>query len=503
MTSSTSAPRNVPGAGAAIAQPLAVRHLALAAAHAPDTEAMTGAGGPVTFADLHRRVATAATTLAGRGVDPGTAIRATVTALLPRTGKSPAELAAAAQTVLADLDRRIDDLLGTGDLESLPGLVRVSARRRGDAVALTDLDGTSMSYRELDEHTDRLAQALAAAGAGPETLVGVAMPRTTGLIVALLAVLKTGAAYLPLDRTHPLTRLRSIVDDAHPVLVLADAETAAAWSASTEISARTLTPDELLAWSEERPAPRLPERIRAHAAAYVMYTSGSTGVPKGVVVTHDNVVSLLVALDLLVDSTYDDVWSMFHSYAFDVSVGEIWAALVAGGRLVVLDHATTRAPDDVVEVFDREGVTVANFTPSSFYQFAAAVRPPHGRPLPRALRRLHFSGELLDYEHVRKWQADRDADGSPTPPGADVGGPQLNNMYGPTETTVYMTRRELTRRFVDAATASDIGGPLFGSRVHVLDGRLAPVPDGVPGELYVSALIHRPHMRLRSHRGEG
>ncbi|WP_168702230.1 non-ribosomal peptide synthetase, partial [Gordonia paraffinivorans] len=488
MTSSTSAPRNVPGAGAAIAQPLAVRRLALAAAHAPDTEAMTGAGGPVTFADLHRRVATAATTLAGRGVDPGTAIRATVTALLPRTGKTPAELAAAAQTVLADLDRRIDDLLGTGDLESLPGLVRVSARRRGDAVALTDLDGTSMSYRELDEHTDRLAQALAAAGAGPETLVGVAMPRTTGLIVALLAVLKTGAAYLPLDRRHPLTRLRSIVDDAHPVLVLADAETAAAWSASTEISARTLTPDELLAWSEERPAPRLPERIRAHAAAYVMYTSGSTGVPKGVVVTHDNVVSLLVALDLLVDSTYDDVWSMFHSYAFDVSVGEIWAALVAGGRLVVLDHATTRAPDDVVEVFDREGVTVANFTPSSFYQFAAAVRPPHGRPLPRALRRLHFSGELLDYEHVRKWQADRDADGSPTPPGADVGGPQLNNMYGPTETTVYMTRRELTRRFVDAATASDIGGPLFGSRVHVLDGRLAPVPDGVPGELYVSGV---------------
>ncbi|MEO9330057.1 amino acid adenylation domain-containing protein, partial [Gordonia aurantiaca] len=490
MTSGTSVPRNVPGRTSAgpISQPSALRRLALAAAHAPEAEAMTGAAGPVTFRDLHRRAAAAATTLADRGVDPGTAVRATVTALLPRTGGAPAALAAAARTVLTDLDRRIDDILGTGDLESLPGLFRVAARRRGDAIALTDLGGTAISYRDLDARTDRLARALAAAGAAPETLVGVAMPRTADLVVALLAVLKTGASYLPLDRTHPVTRLRTILDDAEPVLILADAETVDTWSASSEISARTLTADDLLAWAEDRPAPPLPDRVHPRGAAYVMYTSGSTGVPKGVVVTHDNVVSLLVALDILVDSTYDDVWSMFHSYAFDVSVGEIWAALVAGGRLVVLDHATTRAPDDVVDVFAREGVTIANFTPSSFYQFAAAVRPPHGRALPERLRRLHFSGELLDYEHVRKWQADRAADGSPTRPGADVPGPQLNNMYGPTETTVYMTRRELTRGFVYAATASDIGTPLLGSRVHVLDARLAPVPDGVPGELYVSGL---------------
>ncbi|WP_341261952.1 amino acid adenylation domain-containing protein [Gordonia rubripertincta] len=486
MTSDTSISRSV-GARTSVGstQPTALRRLTFAATHAADAEAMVGASGPVTFRELHRRVTVAATTLAARGVDPTPAVRATVTALLPRTGSTPAQLAATAGEVLTDLEGRIDDVLGTGDVESLPGLFRVSAHRRPDAVALTDLDGASITYRDLDDRTERLARALVAAGAAPETLVGVAMPRSADLVVALLAVLKTGAAYLPLDRTHPLARLQTIVDDAAPVLVLADPDTAAAWA---EMPARISTPDDLVAWAEPLPAAGLPDRVGAHSSAYVMYTSGSTGVPKGVVVTHDNVISLVVALDALVESTPDDVWSMFHSYAFDVSVGEIWAALLAGGRLVVLDHATTRAPDDVVEVFDREGVTIVNFTPSSFYQFAAAVRPPHGSALPESVRRLHFSGELLDYEHVRKWQADRAADGSPTKPGADVPGPQLNNMYGPTETTVYMTRRELTRDFVDAATASDIGAPLLGSRVHVLDGRLAPLPDGVPGELYVSGL---------------
>ncbi|MDH3026640.1 amino acid adenylation domain-containing protein [Gordonia alkanivorans] len=487
MTSDTSVSRSVGARTSAGSthQPAALRRLTFAATHAADAEAMVGVNGPVSFRELHRRVTVAATTLTARGVDPTPAVRATVTALLPRTGTTPAQLAATAGEVLADLERRIGDVLGAGDVESLPGLFRVSARRRPDAVALTDLHGATITYRDLDDRTERLARALAVAGAGPETLVGVAMPRSADLVVALLAVLKTGAAYLPLDRTHPIARLRTIVDDAAPVLVLADPETAAAWS---DMSARISTPDDLTAWAEPLPATGLPERVGAHSSAYVMYTSGSTGVPKGVVVTHDNVISLIVALDALVESTPDDVWSMFHSYAFDVSVGEIWAALLAGGRLVVLDHATTRAPDDVVEVFDREGVTIVNFTPSSFYQFAAAVRPPHGSALPESVRRLHFSGELLDYEHVRKWQADRTADGSPTRPGADVPGPQLNNMYGPTETTVYMTRRDLTCEFVETATASDIGAPLLGSRVHVLDGRLAPLPDGVPGELYVSGV---------------
>ncbi|WP_081908917.1 non-ribosomal peptide synthetase, partial [Gordonia terrae] len=487
MTSDTSIPRASTGSALSSPRPSALRSLALAATHAGDDVAMTGVAGPVSFRALHRRVSASAITLAGRGVAPDAALRATVTALMPRAGLSGSQLAAAAAEIVVELDRRFDEILGVGDRESLPGLFRIAARRRADAVALTDLDGASLTYRELDERSEAMASALAARGAGPETLVGVALPRSADLVVALLAVLRTGAAYLPLDRTHPVARLTGIVEDASPVVVLADAETVEAWAA---MSAPLCTPQDLLAQYEIRaggasPSP-LPDHVSPQACAYVMYTSGSTGRPKGVVVTHDNVVSLLAALDTVVESTPEDVWSLFHSYAFDVSVGEIWAALRAGGHLLVLDHATTRAPDDVVEAFDRHGVTIVNFTPSSFYQFAAVVRPPHGRRLPESVRRLHFSGELLDYEQVRKWQSDRADDGSATRPGADVAGPQLNNMYGPTETTVYMTRRELTRAFVDGATASDIGTPLLGSRVHVLDGRLAPVPDGVPGELYVS-----------------
>uniref|UniRef100_UPI0010F61ACD non-ribosomal peptide synthetase n=1 Tax=Gordonia sp. ALPHA2A TaxID=2502231 RepID=UPI0010F61ACD len=488
MTSDTSIPRTSTGhAQPSLRRPSALRLLALAAAHAGDDEAMSGTAGPVTFRALHRRVSASAITLAERGVASDAALRATVTALMPRAGLSGSQLATAAAGIVDELDRRITEILGLGDRESLPGLFRIAARRRADAVALADLDGASLTYRELDERSERMAHALVDRGAGPETLVGVALPRSVDLIVALLAVLKTGAAYLPLDRTHPVARLRGIVEDASPVAVVADAETVGAWAA---MPAPLCTPQDLLAQydidARSVSTPPLPEHVTAQSSAYVMYTSGSTGRPKGVVVTHDNVVSLLDALDAVVESSPDDVWSMFHSYAFDVSVGEIWAALRAGGRLLVLDHATTRAPDDVVEAFDRHGVTIVNFTPSSFYQFAAVVRPPLGRRLPDSVRRLHFSGELLDYEHVRTWQTDRAADGSATRPGADVAGPQLNNMYGPTETTVYMTRRDLTRAFVDRATASDIGTPLLGSRVYVLDGRLAPVPDGVPGELYVA-----------------
>ncbi|GAC71063.1 putative non-ribosomal peptide synthetase, partial [Gordonia soli NBRC 108243] len=460
------------------------RLIAVTAAHAPDAEAMVGATGPITFATLHRRVAAAAATLTARGVDPAPAVRATVTAMMSRAGRSGADLALAAEEITNRIAERAVEVLGTDDWQSLPGLFRLAARARPDAVALTDIGG-GITYGELDRRSDDLAAALAATGAGPERLVGVAVPRTTELLVTLLAVLKTGAGYLPLDRTHPVTRLRTIVEDAAPVTILADAETVDAWTG--EMPTSVITATDLLAESGPAAA-RAPIRIEAHSCAYVMYTSGSTGRPKGVVVTHDNVITLIAALDRIVDSSPDDVWSMFHSYAFDVSVGEIWTALVSGGRLVVLDHETTRSPDEVVEVFTREGVTIVNFTPSSFYQFAGEVRPPHGRRIPESVRRLHFSGELLDYEHVRRWQADRDADRSSTRPDADVAGPQLNNMYGPTETTVYMTRRELTREFVDdlPPSASDIGEPLDGSRVHVLDARLAPVPDGVPGELYVA-----------------
>ena len=152
MTSDTSIPRTSTGhAQPSLRRPSALRLLALAAAHAGDDEAMSGAAGPVTFRALHRRVSASAITLAERGVAPDAALRATVTALMPRAGLSGSQLATAAAGIVDELDRRITEILGLGDRESLPGLFRIAARRRADAVALADLDGVSLTYRELDD----------------------------------------------------------------------------------------------------------------------------------------------------------------------------------------------------------------------------------------------------------------------------------------------------------------------------------------------------------------
>ncbi|GLW90659.1 hypothetical protein Aglo03_14750 [Actinokineospora globicatena] len=192
--------------------------------------------------------------------------------------------------------------------------------------------------------------------------------------------------------------------------------------------------------------------------AYVIYTSGSTGAPKGVVVTHRDVVTLLSAAQPSFQFGPDDVWTLFHSFAFDFSVWELWAPLLTGGKLVVVPHETSRSPEDFRDLLVEHGVTVLNQTPSAFYQLAAVER----RGL--APRVVIFGGEALDPTRLSGWP-----------------GTRLVNMYGITETTVHVTFRELD----PSATGSVIGLGLPGLTVHVLDSSLAPVPVGVPGEMYV------------------
>ncbi|QKT08193.1 non-ribosomal peptide synthase/polyketide synthase [Gordonia sp. X0973] len=447
-----------------------------AAAADPTTTAFQGAQGPVALGELAQRIASTARVLAASGVDAAAAVPAVVSPLVAPPGTEQAETARRVAAALREVRASARAVLGTDDFASLPGLVRAAARRFGDRIALTGMDGAALTYRDLDERSDALACGLLASGAGPETLVGVALDRSVELIVALVAITKTGAAYLPLDRSHPLSRLTMIVEDARPVAIVGDDEIVVKWA---DLPAQMLTVPDLLGRGESTDRSRLPAVVNPDHPAYVMYTSGSTGKPKGVVVTHANVVALLRALDGMYDLSEQDVWTMFQSYAFDVSVGEIWVALAYGGRLVVLDYLTTRTPADFVDVLQREQVTAVNLTPSAYYQLAAAVRPPDGGRLAQSIRYMIFVGEALDFEQVRRWQADRQAvDGND--------GPQLNNMYGPTEATVYMTRRELTVDFVAATHASDVGFPIEGTRTYILDGRLRPVPDGVPGDLYIA-----------------
>ncbi|MGW2263282.1 amino acid adenylation domain-containing protein [Streptomyces koyangensis] len=352
--------------------------------------------------------------------------------------------------------------------------------RTPDATALTFRDA-SLTYAELDARAEVLARRLAAAGAGPERFVALLLPRSAELVVAILAVLRTGAAYVPIDPEYPAQRVGYVLDDAQAVLAVTTAEvragldgirTATPWlllDGDSEGDGAGVAPDQ---GAGERTTP--PVRS-AGQPAYAIYTSGSTGRPKGVVVPHHNVVRLFSASDSRYGFGQDDVWSLFHSFAFDVSVWEIWGALLHGGRLVVVPQEVTRSPGDLLRLLADERVTVLSQTPSAFYQLMAADRadPRSGARL--ALRWIIFAGEALDLGRLDEWYA-RHAEDAPV----------LVNMYGITETTVHASFLALDRALAAGADGSLVGEPLADLGFHVLDEDLRPVPPGTAGELYVT-----------------
>ncbi|MBC3840980.1 amino acid adenylation domain-containing protein [Streptacidiphilus sp. 4-A2] len=334
----------------------------------------------------------------------------------------------------------------------------------------------------MDARADALALRLRAAGVGPERLVALALPRSAELVVALLAILKAGGAYLPLDPDYPASRLQYMLDDARPCCVLTTPGTlpTAVAAACAGLGIPELALDGPSPSPEPEPEPEpspepLPGRAVPGNAAYVIYTSGSTGNPKGVVVTHRNVVRLFGATREQFGFGPRDVWTLFHSYAFDFSVWELWGALLHGGRLVVVPFEVSRTPAEFCELLAREQVTVLNQTPSAFYQLVQADRErPSGAP-PLTLRRVVFGGEALDPARVAPWY-DRHPEDAPV----------LVNMYGITETTVHVSQLALTRDHPGPHGGSLVGRGLPDLRVQLLDQALRPVPPGVPGEVYVA-----------------
>ncbi|MFI6955256.1 amino acid adenylation domain-containing protein [Nocardia sp. NPDC050408] len=354
---------------------------------------------------------------------------------------------------------------------TLPELIADQARRRPDAVAVRFGD-TALSFAELRRRANRVARALIAAGAGPESLVAVAVPRTEELPVALLGVLTAGAAYLPIDITYPAQRLAFVLSDAVPVCVLTTAQQRAdvpVGELPVILLEETTEFDDRPVSDADRIAPLLPDHL-----AYVIYTSGSTGVPKGVGVAHRNVVELCANTQPLFGFDETDVWTLFHSFAFDFSVWELWCALATGGAVVVVDYATSRAPELFRELLIREKVTVLNQTPSAFYQLIEADRAASDVDGEFALRHVVFGGEALDLRQLRRWYERHDADA-----------PRLVNMYGITETTVHVSFLALDKQIADSPD-SLIGRALPGLDGYVLDERLHPVPVGTPGEIYVA-----------------
>ncbi|WP_197028072.1 non-ribosomal peptide synthetase, partial [Gordonia alkanivorans] len=370
--------------------------------------------------------------------------------------------------VLAQLPAPVTQTVNSG--RTLVELFADSVAAHRDLVAVS-ASGRSLSYAELDTRSDAVAAGLIARGVSAGDLVGIATERSVDLMSAILGVLKAGAGYLPLDLGNPVERLSFIVSDAEVSVVIGDASSAdhALWGHLPD-SAQVIDVDVLAA--EAVSDVWVPVRVPADARAYVIYTSGSTGRPKGVEITHRDVVTLMDTAAGDFEFSSSDVWTMFHSYAFDFSVWEMWGPLLTGARLLIIDRELARDPRAFLDVLVAERVTVLSQTPSAFYQLIDARRDDD-RDL--ALRYVVFGGEALSFDQVRRWFDENPSDSA-----------QLVNMYGITETTVHVSFRALDRDLVSGTDASFIGRPLASLGIHILDDRLHPVPEGVPGEMYVT-----------------
>ncbi len=347
-------------------------------------------------------------------------------------------------------------------------LIAAQVERTPNAPALT-FENQSITYRELDEQATQLAHHLRVLGVGPDVLVSIFMERSVEMVVALLAVLKAGGAYVPIDPAYPPDRVAFILEDTAARVLLTQQSLA---SVLPPHSARVVCLDEQ---QEEIDTEPLTANVSPDNLAYIIYTSGSTGKPKGVMVTHRNVVRLFNATQDSFAFGTDDVWTLFHSYAFDFSVWEMWGALLYGGRLVIVPYLVTRSPDAFYEILFHERVTVLNQTPSAFRQLCQ-IDEKSKREVQQslALRLVIFGGEALDFESLASWFRDHGDER-----------PQLVNMYGITETTVHVTERRVRATDVEANAGSQIGRPISDLRGYVLDQHMELLPQGVPGEFYV------------------
>ena len=388
---------------------------------------------------------------------------ASIEALIGRLGRVVVAMTAEPTRPLSSIDlldegehARLDEIGNRAVLTrpappavSVPVLFAAQVGRAPEAVAIS-CEGCSWTYREVEGAANRLAHLLAGHGAGPGACVGLLLERSAEAVVAMLAVLKTGAAYLAIDPALPAARIGFMVEDAAPAAVI------------TTAGLRTrLAPHDVVVIDVNDPAVDTDPSTALPAPgpddlAYLIYTSGTTGVPKGVAVTHHNLTHLAESLPTHLPAA--QVWTQCHSYAFDFSVWEIWAALLGGGRLVVVPESVAGSPDDFHALLVSERVSVLTQTPS-----AVGVLSPEGLESAALL----LGGEPCPAEVVDRWAPGR----------------VIINAYGPTETTVYAS---ISAPLTAGSGVVPIGAPVPEAALFVLDGWLRPAPAGVVGELYVA-----------------
>ncbi|MFE7835604.1 amino acid adenylation domain-containing protein [Streptomyces sp. NPDC057474] len=378
----------------------------------------------------------------------------------PRTGVDDVDLLDEAERDRVAALGRPAHRLATTPI-SVPAAFARIAEATPNRIAVTD-GGADLTYRELDEQSGLLAHGLREHGVTAGDRVGVCLERTAELLVTLLAVLKAGAAYVPVDPAYPADRIAHTARDAGLGVVITRLP-----EFPDVAGCAPVTPDELLdAAAGPGDASALPA-VSPDSTAYVIYTSGSTGRPKGVEVPHRNVIALIHATRDEYVFGCDDVWTWFHSSAFDFSVWEVWGCLLSGGRLVVVPYFVSREPDSFRDLLVSEKVTVLSQTPSAFAQLLDVDHTQVG------VRLVVFGGEPLDARMLLPW-FDRHPESVC----------RMVNMFGITETTVHVTQQTLTRQLALAATRS-VGHALPGWHLYVTDDAGRLLPPGVAGEICV------------------
>ncbi len=353
------------------------------------------------------------------------------------------------------------------DYRCLHELFEEQVKRHPDDVALVYGDD-ELTYGELNRQANRWAQRLRTMGVAPEVTVGMLTERSLEMVIGMLAILKAGGAYVPLDPMCPSDRLSFMLQDASVRLVLTQSFLLDLLPGDDSIRVLCLDdqPD------EDDAAPI--NLATGENAAYVIYTSGSTGRPKGVVVNHFNVTRLFAAAQRYSDFTSNDTWTLFHSYAFDFSVWELWGALLYGGRLVIVPYWVSRSPSDFYQLLKRQQVTVLNQTPSAFRLLIAEDEVASRTDQQLALRCVIFGGEALDVECLKPWIEKHGTQQ-----------PRLINMYGITETTVHVTHGPVATQDIVSDARNNIGVELDDLEAYVLDPWQQLVPAKVCGELYI------------------
>ncbi|WP_231421813.1 non-ribosomal peptide synthetase [Pseudomonas sp. Leaf59] len=339
--------------------------------------------------------------------------------------------------------------------------VEAHAAAHPDAIALR-YDQQRVTYRQLNERANQVAHRLLAQGIRADDRVAICVERGAEMIIGLLGILKAGAGYVPIDPAYPQERIAYTLADSAPLAVLVQANTRHRVGDLAQIDLNDLRGESIV-------NPRVP--LSPANLAYVIYTSGSTGLPKGVMIEHRQVARLFSATEHWFGFNHTDVWALFHSFAFDFSVWEIWGALMHGGQLLIVPQLVSRSPDACYALLCEAGVSILNQTPSAFRQLIAAQG--HSSEA-HSLRQVIFGGEALEPGMLKPWYAR-----------AINAGTQLVNMYGITETTVHVTYRALEAADARLVGVSPIGVRIPDLQLYVLDAQRQPLPMGVVGELYV------------------